>query len=161
MTYFHKILEALPYALGSAGIFGLDLTIKNNIEKNKRAGEDEKRLKNTLIIRKLHNKGAFLHMGQKNPFLIKAVSVMLTLLLTVLFILTFTKAGNTLLKTGYSLLLGGAFNNTYDRLKRGYVVDYVSFNVPLPKLRNIVFNISDFGIMIGAMLIVISSLGKP
>ncbi|MDE7258820.1 MAG: signal peptidase II, partial [Lachnospiraceae bacterium] len=47
---------------------------------------------------------------------------------------------------------------TYDRLVRKYVVDYVSFPVKNQKIRNIVFNISDFCIMIGALLMVLGSV---
>ena len=57
-------------------------------------------------------------------------------------------------------MLGGAFSNTYDRLKRKYVVDYVSFPVKNEKIRNVVFNISDFCIMIGALLMVLGSDDK-
>ena len=48
--------------------------------------------------------------------------------------------------------MGGAFSNAYDRLKRGYVVDYVSFDIGSKRLKNIVFNVSDFFIMIGALI---------
>lgn len=54
-----------------------------------------------------------------------------------------------------ALLLGGAYSNTYDRLTRKYVVDYVSFPVKNARLRKIVFNVSDFCIMIGALLLAI------
>jgi len=54
------------------------------------------------------------------------------------------------LKMSMALLLGGAYSNLYDRMKREYVVDYFGFNVKNQKLRSIVFNISDFCIMIGA-----------
>ena len=57
-----------------------------------------------------------------------------------------------------SLLLGGAFSNTYDRLKRKYVVDYFSFGVKWEPLRAIVFNISDFCILIGALIIAIKGM---
>lgn len=60
-----------------------------------------------------------------------------------------------MLKTGLSILLGGAYSNTYDRLVRGYVVDYFGFQVKNERLRNIVFNISDFCIMIGALISVL------
>ena len=59
-----------------------------------------------------------------------------------------------MLKWGLTLLLGGAYSNTYDRLARKYVVDYVSFNGPF-RLRNVMFNIGDFCIMIGALISVI------
>ncbi|HJA92944.1 MAG TPA: signal peptidase II, partial [Candidatus Eisenbergiella merdipullorum] len=61
--------------------------------------------------------------------------------------------GCAALKTGLSLLLGGAWSNTYDRLKRKYVVDYFSLNVKWKPLRQIIFNISDFCILIGALII--------
>ena len=80
------------------------------------------------------------------------ISVVLTAVLTVVFLLTLGTAGKGLLKWGLALLLGGAYTNTYDRLKRKYVVDYVSFNVPVKGIRRIVFNIGDFCIMIGALL---------
>ena len=53
----------------------------------------------------------------------------LTVLVTLLFVLTLGTKGNKALKTGLAMLLGGAFSNTYDRLKRKYVVDYFSFGV--------------------------------
>lgn len=74
-----------------------------------------------------------------------------------LFAAAFTFRGNRLLKAGLAFLLGGAYSNTYDRLARKYVVDYVSFPVKNKKIRNIVFNISDFCIVIGALLMVIGS----
>lgn len=49
------------------------------------------------------------------------------------------------------MLLGGAFSNTYDRCRRKYVVDYFSFGVKWKRLSRIVFNISDFGIILGAL----------
>lgn len=85
--------------------------------------------------------------------------MVMTLGLTVLFVLTFSCKGGKLLKTGLAFLLGGAYSNTYDRLMRKYVVDYVSFPVKNKKIRNIVFNISDFCIMIGALLMVLGSAG--
>ena len=60
-----------------------------------------------------------------------------------------------MMKTGLALLLGGALSNTYDRLKRKYVVDYFSFGVKWKRLRNIVFNISDFCILAGTLLTVL------
>ncbi|MDE6319457.1 MAG: signal peptidase II, partial [Lachnospiraceae bacterium] len=47
---------------------------------------------------------------------------------------------------------------TYDRLVRKYVVDYVSFPVRNPRIRRIVFNISDFCILIGALLMTFAQI---
>lgn len=134
-----------------AGIFGLELKLKNRIEESRTEGQTEEKWGGFLLIRKYHNRGAFLNTGQRRPKLIAAVSVLLTVLLTVLYILTLGMAGKKLLKWGLTLLLGGAYSNTYDRLVRKYVVDYVSFNLPFG-FRKVIFNIGDFCIMIGAFL---------
>jgi signal peptidase II len=107
-------------------------------------------------VRKYHNKGAFLDAGEKHSLLVAALSLALTLALTVVFLLTFGMKGGSLLKTGLALLLGGAYSNTYDRLRRHYVVDYVSFPTKNKKIRNVVFNISDFCIAIGALCMVLA-----
>lgn len=133
------------------GIFGLELGIKNYIEKEKTEGRDEKALGGAIIIRKHHNRGAFLNVGQRNRVVIAALSVFLTLLATGMFVATLGQNGKGMLKWGLTLLLGGAYSNTYDRLFRKYVVDYVSFHVPMKGLRKVVFNIGDFCIMIGAL----------
>ena len=92
----------------------------------------------------------------KRRRLVAVVSLAFTLILTVVFIVSLGHRGNNLLRLGLALLLGGAFSNTYDRLRRGYVVDYVSFPVKWQAFRKIVFNCSDFCIIIGALL---SALG--
>lgn len=99
-----------------------------------------------------------LNLGQHRSSVVAALSVILCILMTAAFLLSFCTRGNNLLRIGLSLLLGGSFSNTYDRLKRKYVVDYFSFNVKCRGIRRIVFNISDFCIMFGALLAV---LGTP
>lgn len=146
-------------AILSMTIFVLDLLIKNYIEKTGTEGEEKAVCGGKLLIRRYHNKGAFLDVGERRRDLVAVLSVVMTLGLTVLFVLTFSCKGGKLLKTGLSFLLGGAYSNTYDRLMRKYVVDYVSFPVKNKKIRNIVFNISDFCIMIGALLMVLGSAG--
>ena len=108
------------------------------------------------MIRKHHNKGMMLNAGQKRRRLVAAISLAFTVLLTLVFVVSLGRHGNNLLRLGLSLLLGGAFSNTYDRLRRGYVVDYVSFPVKWQGFRKIVFNCSDFCIIIGSL---ISALG--
>lgn len=142
------------------GIFGLELGIKQYIEAKKVEGNEEKKCCGLLLIRRHHNRGAFLNAGQERQKVIAFLSVLLTLGATVLFVLTLGNAGKELLKWGLSLLLGGAYANTYDRLVRKYVVDYVSFHVPFKWLRRIIFNIGDFCIMIGAFLSVLGYYQK-
>lgn len=142
----------MQYIAVILGIFGLELGIKNYIEENKTEGAEERKCGGTLLIRKHHNRGAFLNTGQSRQKLIAVISVFLTILATGLFVLSLGSVGKGLFKWGMTLLLGGAWSNTYDRVVRQYVVDYVSFNVPFKWFRRIIFNIGDFCIMIGAML---------
>lgn len=135
-----------------AGIFLLELFLKNHIETHRDVHTEETICKNMLIVRKYHNKGAFLDMGERVRPLVATVSLLLTAAVTVVFVLTLGQKGRGVLKAGLALLLGGAFSNTYDRLRRKYVVDYFSFNVKWKKLRSVVFNLSDFCILIGALM---------
>lgn len=137
-------------------ILGFDQGVKNYIEKNIDKGEVREKPGRLLIIKKHHNKGAFLNFGQQKRRIVTAISVLMTIMLTVIFILTLGNAGKGMLKWGLTLLLGGAYSNTYDRLFRKYVVDYVSFNVPFG-LRRVIFNIGDFCIMAGSLFVLAAS----
>lgn len=136
-------------------IVAIESVIKQVREQNGTEGERKPILGGRLYLTRYHNYGAFLNLGQKRPEFVKGISLGLCLACTILFVLTLGTRGKVLLKTGLSILLGGAFSNTYDRMIRGYVVDYFGFHVKKEKLKNIVFNISDFCIMIGAVLAVI------
>lgn len=142
----------MKYLAVILGIFGLELGVKNYIEKTKKIGGEEKKLGGLLLIRRHHNKGAFLNAGEKKSKAVMILSVLLTAVLTLVFLCTLGMAGKGLLKWGLTLLLGGAYSNTYDRLTRKYVVDYVSFPLPFPWIERIIFNIGDFCIIIGALL---------
>ena len=133
-------------------IFAGDFWIKNQVEQKRAEGETREILGGRLLLRRYHNRGAALNFGERRRPLVAAVSVLLTLAALGALILSLGQKGNGMLRVGLSLLLGGAFSNTYDRLKRKYVVDYVSFGVKWKKLRQVVFNISDFCIITGALL---------
>lgn len=137
------------------GIFAGDLWIKNRIECGKKP-LPASLWKGRILLRRYHNKGAMLNLGQEKSSMVAALSVALCLVMSICFLLSLGSRGNAGLRLGLALLLGGSFSNTYDRLKRKYVVDYFSFNVPIKFIRKIVFNISDFFIMIGAMITVLS-----
>lgn len=136
-------------------IFFGELWIKNRVEKYipVRNGSKEKKLfGGRILLRRYHNRGAVLGVGEKKRRIVAALSLTLTALMIPVFLFSLGRRGNNPLRVGLALLLGGAFSNTYDRLKRKYVVDYLSFGVKWEKLRGIVFNLSDFCIMIGALL---------
>jgi signal peptidase II len=133
-----------------------EYNIKKYIEKNRELGERQEILKGNIIIRKHHNEGAFLNfMGEKKEML-KTISCILLGLVSLLFLILLPQKGKKIFKIGLAFALGGAISNVADRIKRGYVVDYFSFNCK--KLKSIIFNLSDIAIFLGSGLILLSSL---
>lgn len=153
-------MTVIIFAILAAGIFLLDLLIKNYIETHLEVGQEKSVCRGKLLIRRYHNRGAFLDAGEKRQKAVALLSLLLTLFMTVVFLSTFSLRGNSTLRAGLALLLGGEYSNTYDRLTRNYVVDYVSFPVKNKRVRRVVFNISDFCIMIGALLMVLGDMRR-
>ncbi len=161
----------MPYIMTIVSLFAGDSLIKHFVEKGVR-GNDRFHLGEKIVIKKYHNKGAMFNIGDRHQPFVALLSIVFSAFVTGMFAITCGMKGRRLLNAGLALILGGAYSNTYDRLKRKYVVDYFSFRIGTDKCRfaigkrladrlnTIVFNLSDFGIIIGAMLLVISGL-KP
>ena len=65
---------------------------------------------------------------------------------------------NLLDSIGFGLVIGGALGNLIDRVIYGYVIDFIDiyvfdYNYPI-------FNIADMGVVIGVIIILISSFMK-
>lgn len=159
----------MPYIITLVSLFSADSIMKCLVEKNIIKNTGNPAGKKT-VIKKYHNKGAMMNIGETNQRFIALLSLVFSAFVTGIFVATLGMKGKALLKTGLSLILGGAYSNTYDRLKRKYVVDYISFRIDTERCRGrflkrlagrfnaIVYNISDFGILLGAMLTLISGL---
>ncbi len=134
------------------GLFQADLAIKQEVEMNPEFKKERTFLNGRVRIRKLYNYGTaggkfVSHM----PAIIKCSGIA-TLVSITAFIRVLVKGGSVVQKLGLALLTGGALSNLYDRCKKGYVVDYVSFRTPWRWLNHLVFNLSDFFIFTGAIL---------
>ncbi len=136
-------------------IFIVEFAIKSVVEALAKEKERISVVGGRMYLTKYHNKGAFLNFGEGKRIAVKYASLALTVVCLLVFVFTLGRKGKHILKLGLSMMLGGAFSNTYDRMVRGYVVDYVGFHVPNQKFSNTIFNLSDFFIMIGAALTVI------
>ena len=147
----------LPFA-GALGIAATDLFFKNKFDKELDGDENKEIKKGIFLIRRHHNRGAMFNLAQKYPQEITGISVFSTVLNFLALAVTVPKRGRVLEKAGFSLMLGGAISNTYDRVKKKYVMDYVSLDVKPEKVRNIVFNISDVSLLFGSILVFISNL---
>ena len=144
-----------------AAVFAADQRMKDHAEKTLGDSETRKLWKGRILVRLHRNCGAMMNIGQAKQKLVAVISVIMTVVCVVFFFLSLGQKGNHLLHIGLALLLGGAFSNTYDRLKRKYVVDYCSLGVKCSPLRNVVFNLADLFIMIGALLTVIGAGADP
>ena len=139
-------------------IFALELLIKGIVEKRGKTGVTKAVCNGKILIRKHHNKGFMLNIGQKKQKVVAATSFVLCILLTG-FMFFCGGRYNGMIKSGLSMVLGGAYSNTYDRLFRKYVVDYFSIGAKGTELRRVIFNIADMCIMIGTLLVIIGGLG--
>ncbi len=66
----------------------------------------------------------------------------------------FRESPSLWLRLGFALVLGGAVGNLIDRFTRGYVVDFIHFQIP-GIFNFAVFNVADSAITIGVFLIAI------
>ena len=55
-------------------------------------------------------------------------------------------------RIGLAVTIGGALSNLYDRIFRGYVVDY--FSIEWDRLKKVVFNLGDMFVFLGSAVIV-------
>lgn len=103
----------------------------------------------------VHNRGAAFGVGSgwSTPiFLLFSVVA----LIVVLYLFWSLKPNEKLTAIGLSMILGGAFGNIFDRIRMGYVVDFL--DVYVKNHHWPVFNIADSLITVGAVLMGIEML---
>ncbi len=93
--------------------------------------------------------GAFGMFKSVGSTLFIAVSVMA--IIFVIWLLIRTKEGYF----GLSLILGGAIGNLIDRLRYGWVVDFIDFSIG--KFHWPAFNVADSALTIGVIVVLLSS----
>ncbi|GMU52351.1 MAG: hypothetical protein AMXMBFR33_14970 [Candidatus Xenobia bacterium] len=108
-----------------------------------------------LLWTHVHNRGgAFgLFPGASLLFLGTGVGVIAVLLWT----LPRTRSLDWASAVAYGLIMGGALGNLLDRLRLGYVVDFIDLNFR-PLVTWPVFNVADIGISTGIGLLILTSI---
>ncbi len=142
----------MKYLLLMLSVFGADYGLKEYTNSHRLQGEEEEILGGKILLRNYHNSGAALGFLKEYPAINKGFSVFVLSGVIWYFLGTLPKRGMALRKAGLSLVAGGGLNNCLERLKKSYVTDYVSFDVKNKKVRDVVFNISDFSIFLGLFL---------
>lgn len=96
---------------------------------------------------KTENRGFALNTLDSNRNLVVTVSTVIFAFLLPAYILVLSKAKLKPLRFGFGLIMAGAVGNVYDRLVKGYVVDFINVSF----LKKIIFNLADVYIVVGAL----------
>ena len=116
----------LPWLTG--GIAALDLFYKrrNRAGRGRRISKGPSRHKGLIRLHKSYNSGFPFGFLKERPELVKGIPLAVTSAAAGALGAFMTKKGCLAQKIGLSMVLGGAISNLYDRLVKGYVVDYFS-----------------------------------
>ncbi len=133
----------------------LDQSVKFFIERNFPLHKPVEVVGNYLRITFVYNPGiAFgLNFGDNFPYTLIAI------LITIFIIYLAIKEVSYLSFFAYCLIIGGALGNLFDRIFRGFVVDFIDVGIN-ENLRWFVFNIADSVITIAIFLLIIDSFLK-
>lgn len=135
------------------GLFQTDLAVKHEVDERLEFGQEYSLLNGRVRVLKHHNRGmAGGSFTGHMPAIIR-ISGISTIVCIAVFFKLLWEGGHPIDKAGFAFLTGGALSNLYDRCRKGYVVDYISFRTPWKRLNRLIFNISDFFILAGALLI--------
>ncbi len=136
----------------------VDLAVKSAIE-----GADPKDFPKELdcaggfiTLHQSRNEGLPMGALKDKPELVKLIPLVVLSAVAGIFLWLFPRKGHAAEKVGTALVLGGGLSNLYDRIKRGYVVDY--FSVRIEKLKKLVFNLGDIAIFLGAAVMLAAEI---
>ena len=153
-------MKSMIYGLISALLAWFDLYVKKFVEDNVDHKEEELVCKDRIVIRKVYNEGFALNKAEDHPKLVKTVSVGALSSIAVYSLLIWKRSVCTCEKLAAALVLAGGFSNTYERLKKGRVVDYFSFKTKWKKFNRLTFNLGDFYIFLGGFILMIRTIMK-
>jgi len=114
-----------------------------------------------VVVEYAENRGAFLSLGAS----LSDTARMWIFVVGVLFILGFCvyslvkSARHSALAMAFALVIAGGVGNLIDRVRQGYVVDYV--HMGFSSLRTGVFNVADVAISVGLILLVYLQYKMP
>lgn len=135
-----------------AGLLGIDQAVKQYIEENYDEEREEKTKIPGVLLRKFYNKGLIFSSFEKYSGLPLKVSLIGLGAILLADVKVFLGKGRKLCKAGLTLATAGAVSNTYDRIMKGAVVDYIGYDGKHKFLRSLTANLADFYVVIGIML---------
>lgn len=138
----------MAYFILALLVLAVDQLVKVAVTMNMEPLQNIQVIKNIFSIACVRNYGAAFGILQSQTLLLIIISVVAILL--VWFNLGKLAHCSKIFRIGLALALGGALGNLVDRIRLGYVIDYLDFQV-WP-----VFNVADIAIVVGVGLIIIN-----
>ncbi|MAF36893.1 signal peptidase II [archaeon] len=118
-------------------------------------GVDKELIKNFFFLRYTENPGVIFGIFANN----KLITILLPMILIVYLFYHIIKEKETLLITGFALMVSGLVGNLLDRFIYGFVIDFIYFKI-YPKYAISWFNLADAFVVIGLGL-ALWSLANP
>lgn len=145
----------MKYLLLAGAVTAADQLSKHWAEKKIEPGQRIELIENKLCLHNVRNSGAAMGLFSNRPHLLTALTALSSLNILRHFY-KINKAGQLdgAYKFSLACLAGGAAGNLSDRVRRGYVTDFVQVG------SGPVFNISDVFILLGAVVFMVKRLGK-
>ena len=144
----------LIYLIATALFVGLDQLVKKVIVDSIGLGEKIVLIPGFFSLTNVHNYGAGFSILQNARLLLTLIAVVAIVAVTYLLIKTDKK--DLLSIVSYLFIISGATGNLIDRIRLGYVVDFLDFIIlgyDYP-----VFNVADCFITVGCFLLIIQVL---
>lgn len=136
---------AVLYIILSIVILAADMVTKYFVQRKMEPYDSIPVIKNIFHITYVQNTGAAFSILKGKIFFFTAVSVIITLI--IIFIMIKYPIKEKIFGIAMAMVLGGAVGNLIDRLRYGYVVDFLDFRI-WP-----VFNIADCAIVVGTLIL--------
>ncbi|MBO6149610.1 MAG: signal peptidase II [Clostridium sp.] len=145
-----------------AGLFTADYMMKEKVERERpeKFPREVKGTNGKVYLYRNHNDGFLFGFLKDHKDLVKYVPLTLTSASAGIWLYQMSSdRAQAADKLGYTLVTAGALSNLTDRLKRGYVVDWLC--IKEKGLDKVVFNLGDAGIATGAAILGVSALAGP
>lgn len=148
-------------ALGSPGrvgwigavavvIFVLDRLTKNAIVSTLAPGESREIVGDAVRLTHVQNTGAAFGLLPERSTILSVLSVFAVAVILLYY--RRMRSDSPLVATTLGLQLGGAFGNLIDRVRQGYVVDFI--DVGFDRFRWWAFNVADASIVVGILSVI-------
>lgn len=151
-------MKSILWGIFTGALVFSDLKCKSYVENNYEKIQKKEICLGKVEVRRVHNKGMMLNKGEKYPETVRLASMLACMIAGIQAIVEWERGRSALKKLGVALTFAGAISNTYDRLRRKYVVDYFAFKSKDPSINRVTFNLADMFIFIGSILLIVATL---